>query len=161
MGFSVTISHAILLIAAIIVASSFAFVMIAKTSTLSSIFSQNINQLTINSQLDFTFVYAYYNSVEGAFYVYLKNTGLAEIPGSYIAKSDLIIISNNKAQLIIYGDTKPGYWIFQDTNGISGWQIGETVVIKAYNQTAVDLRMVIKFVLPSGLAKDYYVWLGD
>lgn len=161
MGFSVTISHAIMLITAIIVASSFAFVMMAKTSVLSSLFSQNINQLTINAQLDFAFVYSYYNKEEGVFYIYLKNTGLTEMPSSYITKSDLLIISNNNAQLLLYGDTRPGYWVFQDTNGINGWQVGETIIIQAFNQSAVDLRAIVKFVLPSGLAKEYYVWLGD
>lgn len=159
MGFSVTISHAILLIASIIIASSFAIAVIAKTSVFSSIFSQNINQYTLNSQIDFTIIYSYFDNGLGAFVIFVKNTGLIDISDAYLSKADVYLISNGKAQLLSYGPS-PGQWTYRDTNGVGGWQVGETIVLTARNETPTDLRVIVKLALPNGYSKDSLVWLG-
>jgi len=160
MGFSVTIAHGILLIASIVVASVFAIAVIGRTSLLTSIFSQNVNQLSIDLRTDFSLIYAYYDSQEGVFKVFAKNTGQQELSASYLSKSDVYLVGGGRVQLLNYGEG-PGTWTYADGNGAPGWQPGETITLLASNSTDLGASVIIKFVLPNGLSKDYYAWLGD
>lgn len=161
MGFSVTISHAIILIASVIVASSFALVMVSKTNVFSSILSQNINKMTLNSQIDFSIIYSYYDGEDNAFILFVKNTGHIELNDNFITKSDIYIISNGKVQLLTYGTSRNNQWFYVDTNNVPGWQIGETMIFKAYNQSSTNHKVIIKIALPNGMSRDSVIWLGD
>lgn len=153
MGSSTTIAHALLTIAAITVASAFAFAMILKTGSLTSSISQLVFSQSNELRTDLTIVEVQYDPSLGAFVVYVKNTGLNDIPLSQLELTDVYLGTyGGSLSLYLYNPAGgAGYWNYTKTvTSASSWVAGETLIVKVYNNTRVDPPYHVRVVLPGG-----------
>ncbi len=158
MGASTTITHAILMIAAVIIASIFAFTVILKTSTLTSSISQIIfsEQSAFKTQLTITDIE--YSSSKGCFEIYVKNTGYSDITEDLIEKMDVYLGGEGDGlDLYVYSSTPTlGQWNYTETlYNDNSWNVGETIIIHAYNSTEIKPPYHVKIVLPNGVGTEY------
>jgi len=94
MGVSTTITHAILTIAAIIMASLFVVGVISQLNTVLNTINIVIKTRSDTYRTSISIIYAYYDSNQGKIYIYIKNTG--ELSYSELNKSiDIFIIDAN------------------------------------------------------------------
>ncbi len=153
MGASTTIAHALLTIAAIAVAATFAFTMIAKTTTLNSGISQMLFSQSQNLRMDITIIDFYYDTTNNYFTIYAKNTGYIDINLSLLNDTDIYLGEyGSELDLYTYNQTGgAGHWNYTQTdNDSSVWSTGETLVIHLFNQTSIDTPYYLKMVLPNG-----------
>ena len=153
MGSSTTIAHALLTIAAITVASAFAFAMILKTGSLTSTISQLVFSQTNELRTDLTIVEVQYDPGLGAFVVYVKNTGLSDIPSSQLELTDVYLGTYGESlSLYLYKATGgTGYWNYTKTLSTTpSWVAGETIIMYVYNSTQVNPPYHVRVVLPGG-----------
>ncbi len=94
MGVSTTITHAILTIAAVIMASLFVVGVISQLNTVMNTINIAIKTRSDTYRTSISIIYAYYDDSQNKIYIYIKNTG--EIPYSDLNKSmDIFIVDAN------------------------------------------------------------------
>lgn len=157
MGESTTIAHALLTIAAITIASVFAFVMLTKISSLNSSIGQFIYSNVNTVQSDLSIIDFFYNSSGNCFVIYVKNVGSTSISLSNLNLTDVYLGTYNSASLLFTYDPagSPGHWNY--TTAFSSnltWPPGGTIIVFLYNQTAVQPPYYLKMVLPSGVGAE-------
>jgi len=141
MGFSLTITEAIMVIASVVMASGFAAYAIYAGTSLQSNIMQNLGNAEKNMDTRLDIVYAVVNQTSNPsplFTIYVKNTG--SLP---ISNFDLITVYAG-----VYGQAMPYYYSasattgsgqfnMTDANGDGIVQIGEAAIIQVYNATNV------------------------
>jgi flagellar protein FlaG len=94
MGVSTTLTHAILTIAAVIMASLFVIGIIGQLNTVMNTINIAIKTRSDTYRTSISIIYAYYDDTNNKIYIYIKNTG--EIPYSGLNKSiDIFIVDAN------------------------------------------------------------------
>lgn len=158
MGFSVTITHIIMVIAAVVLASTFVACAFYTGSVVQNEFTQGVSDAksTIDTQLDI--VYATANTTEPiAFVIYAKNTG--KLPMSDFTYIDIYVGEYGKAQLYSYdpaASTGSGKFTVADADGDGTWELRETATIYAYPSGAIDGTVLEAKIVPSkGVGSDY------
>lgn len=156
MGESTTITHALLTIAAITIASIFAFVMLTKISTLNSSISQMIYSNVNGMESSITIIDFYYDSQNQSFVVFVKNTGSMDISPTFASMTDVYLGTYGQGtSLYTYSSSpSPGHWSYTKTQPTASWKAGETIVILVYNTTAVIPPYQIKIVMPNGIGAE-------
>ncbi|AFH42914.1 flagellar protein FlaG [Fervidicoccus fontis] len=157
MGESTTITHALLTIAAITIASIFAFVMISKISAINSSITQMISSNVNNMESSITIIDFFYNSSGGSFVIYVKNVGTSDISLSALQNTDVYIGTYN-SPLTLYtylSSAYPGHWNYTlAIGGSNSWSAGSTIIIYLYNQTSISPPYYVKIVLPIGIGSE-------
>ena len=131
MGFSVTLSEMIMLIASIILASAISSYTVYVGNLVMSDVSQNVNDMRRSTYVKLEVTYA---TTESDHYViYVKNVG--SLPVSDYSSLDVYVGEYGKAQLYTYNETAPlGCYnltiVGDDGDGV--WDPGETARIDAY-----------------------------
>jgi flagellar protein FlaG len=141
MGFSLTITEAIMVIASVVMASGFAAYAIYAGTSLQSNIMQNLDaaKKNMNTQLDI--VYAVVNQTSDPsplFTVYVKNTG--SLPISDFELISVYVGGYGQAMLYSYNasaTTGSGLFNMTDANGNGVVQVGEAAIIQVYNATNV------------------------
>jgi len=158
LGFSTTITHAILVVAALTAASILSTAIIIKFNFITSTISQVVQSQANSLLTDITIIDVFYNSTGGYFIIYAKNTGNLEIARDSISKTDVYLGRYGDAlDLYIYNASGgPGYWNYSKADPSStSWLVGETITIKVYNRTTVQSPYHVKICLPSAVVEEF------
>ena len=160
MGFSLTITEAIMVIASVVLASGFAAYAIYAGTSLQSNIMQNLNDAKKSMDTRLDIVYAVVNQTTDPsplFTIYIKNAGSLPIPDF-----DLIsVYAGAYGQAMVYSynsnaTTGSGQFNMTDANGNGVVEIGESAIIQVYNATTVSGRLYEAKVVPyRGIPSSY------
>ncbi|MGD0978350.1 MAG: hypothetical protein ABR962_04320 [Candidatus Bathyarchaeia archaeon] len=160
MGFSLTITEAIMVIASVVMASGFAAYAIYAGTSLQSNIMQNLDNAKKNMDTQLDIVYAVVNQTSDPsplFTIYVKNTG--SLP---ISEFDLISVyvgGYGQAMLYSYNasaTTGSGKFNMTDANGNGVVQVGEAATIQVYNATSVSGNLYEAKIVPyRGIPSSY------
>jgi len=160
MGFSLTITEAIMVIASVVMASGFAAYAIYAGTSLQSNIMQNLDAAKKSMDTRLDIVYAVVNQTSDPsplFTIYVKNTGS-------IAISDFELISvyvGGYGQAMLYSynasaTTGSGMFNMTDADGNGVVQVGEAAIIQVYNATNVLGNLYEAKVVPyRGISSSY------
>ena len=158
MGFSLTITHLIIVIASVVLASAFVAAAFYTGNVVQSEFSQGVSDAksTIDTQLDI--VYATANTTGSPVYaIYAKNTG--KLPVTTFTYMDIYVGNYGEAQLYSYdasASAGSGKFSITDANGNDEWEPRETATIYAYPTGSIDGTVLEAKIVPSkGIGSDY------
>ena len=161
MGFSVTMSHILIVIGSVVLASGFSAYAMYTGQSLQSNVLQNVSDVKRQMSLQVQIVYATIdNSTNPAhFVIYVKNIGWILLNDfTYL---DVYVGEYGKAMLYTYSPTAhngTGTFNLTDANEDGIWEPRETAVIRAYpsNQSDIEGVMFEAKVVPfRGLASSY------
>jgi len=151
MGESTTIVHALLTIAALLLAAIFAVTVLGRLGFLQSTLSDLIRSKTEIIQTNVKIVSGFYNESEDAYVIYVKNIGNRPITQQMLNNTDIYLGTYGaEVKLYRYGDGSVGTWTATDLNGDGIWSSGETLIIKVYTGSEVQSPVYVKIVLPTG-----------
>ncbi|MCI4396939.1 MAG: hypothetical protein JHC28_05210 [Thermoprotei archaeon] len=157
MGESTTITHALLTIAAVTIATIFAFTMLSKISALNNSISQMIYSNVNNMESSITIIDFYYDSQNQSFIIYVKNTGSMDISPTFANMTDVYLGTYGQGStLYTYSsDPSPGHWTYYKTQQGDAWKTGETIIIALFNSTSISPPYQLKIIMPSGLGGEF------
>ncbi|MCW3984328.1 MAG: flagellin [Candidatus Bathyarchaeota archaeon] len=158
MGFSLTITHIIVVIASVILASAFVACALYTGNVVQNEFTQAVSDAksTISTQVEI--VYATANQTgTPVFAIYAKNVGKLSI--NDFTFLDVYVGNYGSAQLYNYDATAAGgsgKFTITDANGNGVWEPRETATILAYPTGAIDGSVLEAKIVPSkGIGSDY------
>ncbi len=158
MGFSVTITHIIVVIASVVLASSFTAVAFYTGNVMQNDLTQGVSDVkkTVDTQLDIVYATA---NITGSpeFVVYAKNTG--KLPVNDYTYLDVYVGKYGNAQFCSYNSSatsESGTFTITDANGDGVWEPKETATIYAYPSDAIDGTTLEARIVPStGIGSEY------
>jgi len=159
MGFSVTMSHILIVIGSVVLASGFSVYVLYTGQTLQSNILQNVSDVRRQMSLQVQIVYATIdNSTTPSHYViYVKNIGW--ILMNNFTYLDVYVGEYGRAMLYTYSSAAhngTGTFNLTDANGDSIWEPRETAVVRAYPTSDIEGVMFEAKVVPfRGLASSY------
>jgi archaellum component FlaG (FlaF/FlaG flagellin family) len=160
MGFSLTITEAIMIIASVVLASAFSSYAIYAGTSLQSNIMQNLNDARRNMDTRLEIVYATVNQASNAsplFMIYVKNTG--NMPISDMNLITLYVGTYGQATMYSYNSTAAagtGTFNIYDSNGNGVIEVGEAAEIEAFNATSVAASLYeAEVVLYRGVPSHY------
>jgi len=158
MGFSLTITHIIMVIGAVILASAFVAAALYTGNVVQNEFNQGVKdaKTTVDTQVDI--VYATANTTGSPVFVfYAKNTG--KLPLSDFTYLDVYVGSYGQAQLYSFdavASAGSGKFSIADANGNGIWEPKETATIYAYSTGLIEGATLEAKIVPSqGIGSDY------
>jgi len=129
---SVTISEVIILIAATLLAGSFAAYLVFYGNIIQNNVATSIDTVRHQMNIRVKIVYATINKSENCYIIYVKNAGYLPIHNSSFSSIDLYVGPYRRATLYRYNQTLDvGYFTIADSDGDGVWEVGETAVLKA------------------------------
>jgi archaellum component FlaG (FlaF/FlaG flagellin family) len=159
MGFSVTLSHIIMVIASVCLASAFSAYAFYSGNLVQNELAQNVNnyKITVNIRLEIVYATVDNTTTPPHFVIYAKNTG--NLPVSDFTFLDVYVGEYGKAQLFTYNataDAGSGQFKLSTANGDSVWEPRETAVIRAYPTSIVEgVIFEAKLVPSKGIGSSY------
>ncbi len=158
MGFSVTLTHIIMVIASVILASIFTASAFYAGNMVQNQLTQGVSDVktTIGIQLDI--VYATANTTNPPnFVIYAKNTG--NLPINDFTNLDVYVGQYGIANLYTYDSTAnvgSGKFTIVDSNGNGIWEPRETAAIYVYPTGEINGTIFEAKIVPSqGIGSDY------
>ncbi len=158
MGFSVTLTHIIMVIAAVILASIFTAGAFYVGNIVQNEMTQGVSNFkgTVDTQVDI--VYATVNTTSPPnFVIYAKNTG--NLPISDFTYLDVYVGNYGSAQLYTYNPTAnagSGNFSITVSNGNGIWEPLETATIYVYPSGEINGTIFEAKIVPSeGVGSDY------
>lgn len=157
MGFSVTLSHIIMVIASVTLASVFSAYAFYTGNSVQNELMQNVNDAKRMNNLQLEIVYATVdNSTDPPhFVIYVKNVGCLLLNDfTYL---DVYVGEYGTAQLYTYNSTAvSGQFNLTDASGDGVWEPRETVTIRAYPSSQVEGVMFEAKIVPfRGIGSSY------
>ncbi|MEM0059949.1 MAG: flagellin [Desulfurococcaceae archaeon] len=150
MGESTTITHAILTIVAILMASVFATAVLSQLNNVINSLSITLKNRSDTYRMSITIIHALYDRNQGLIYIYVKNTG--EVPYSDLDNID-VFISDYSGSTDYY---KPGAENITEYGSIQGvFEKGETILILIQARRTYTPPLEIKLVLSNGYKATY------
>jgi archaellum component FlaG (FlaF/FlaG flagellin family) len=141
MGFSLTITEAIMIIASVVLASAFSSYAIYAGTSLQSNIMQNLDDARRNMDTRLEIVYATVNQTVNAtplFMIYVKNTG--NMPISQVNLITVYVGAYSQATMYSYdpsATTGTGTFNITDSNENGIIEVGEAAEIRVFNATSV------------------------
>jgi len=135
MGFSVTLSHIIMVIASVALASVFSAYAFYTGNSVQNQLMQNVNDAKRMANLQLEIVYATVDNSTGPphFVIYVKNVGSLSLNNfTYL---DIYVGKYGRAHLYTYNSSAiagSGQFNLTDANGDGVWDPRETATIRAY-----------------------------
>lgn len=159
MGFSLTLSHIIMVIASVCLASAFSIYAFYTGNLVQNELAQNVNDYKRIVSLQLEIVYATINETTSPshFVIYAKNVGYLSLTDFTFL--DVYVGEYGKAQLFLYNITAEvgsGQFNLSDADGDNIWEPRETVVIRAYPSSSVEGVIFEAKIVPSkGIGSSY------
>lgn len=159
MGFSVTMSHILIVIGSVVLASGFSVYTLYTGQTLQSNILQNVSDVRRQMSLQVQIVYATIDNstTPSHFVIYVKNIGW--ILMNNFTYLDVYVGEYGRAMLYTYSSTAhngTGTFNLIDANEDDIWEPRETAMIKAYPTSDIEGVMFEAKVVPfRGLASSY------
>lgn len=158
MGFSTTITHAILIVAALTAASILSTAVILKFNFLTSTLSQVVRSQANSLLTDITIIDVFYNSSGNYFIIYAKNTGKLEISQNSLSKADVYLGSYGEPLALYTYNASGGlgHWNYTKTDSSStNWLLGETIIIRVFNDTVIQAPYHVKVYIPDATVEEF------
>jgi len=159
MGFSLTLSEIIMVIASVVLASSFSAYAIYAGTSLQSNVLQGIDTVKTNMNTRVDIVYATIDEETSPkhFVIYVKNTGT--IPLKDFVLIDVYVGEYRKATLYSYNPNAgagSGKFNLTDVDSDGVWEIGETATIRAFPKNDVNASLYEARIVPyRGIPSSY------
>jgi flagellar protein FlaG len=160
MGFSLTLTEAIMVIASVVLASGFSAYAIYAGTSLQSNIMQNLDNAKQSMDTRLDIVYAVVNETSDPsplFTIYVKNAG--NLPVSSFNLISVYVGVYGRALAYSYNASAgagSGQFNMSDADGNDIVQIGETAVIEVYNATSLSGTLYEAKVVPyRGIASSY------
>jgi len=159
MGFSVSLTHIIMVIAAVTLASGFSAYAIYNGSVVQNEVLYGVRDAKTRMRLQVDIVYATLepSTTPPHFVIYVKNVG--SIPLSNYTFIDIYVGEYGRSQLYSYSQTASagsGKFNLTDISGDGVWEPRETAVIRAYPTTDVEgVMFEAKIVVLNGIGSSY------
>jgi archaellum component FlaG (FlaF/FlaG flagellin family) len=161
MGFSVTLSHVIMVIASVTLASIFSAYAFYTGNIVQSEWMQNVNDAKrmFNMQLEIVHATIDNSTVPPHFVIYVKNVGY--LPLNDFTCLDVYVGPYGEAQLYTYNSSAgagSGQFSLSDANGNGVWDPRETATIRAYPTASSNVEGVMfeaKVVPSRGIGSSY------
>ena len=160
MGFSLTITEAIMVIASVVLASGFASYAIYAGTSLQSNILQNLDSVKRNIQTRIDIVYAFVNQTTDPsplFVVYVKNTGT--LPVSDFDLISVYVGGYGQATLYSYNSsaiTGSGQFTLIDADDNGVCDVGEAATMRVFNATSVTASLYEAKIVPyRGISNSY------
>jgi len=159
MGFSVTLSHVIMVIASVSLASAFAAYAFYMGNNVQNALMQNVNDYKMMVNMRVKIVYATINSSSNPphFIIYAKNVGY--VPLNNFTFLDVYAGKYGELHLFTYSPYAgegSGKFSLSTANGDLIWEPRETAVIRAYPSSALSGQIFEVKVIPwNGVGDDY------
>ncbi len=159
MGFSVTLSHVIMVIASVCLASAFSAYAFYTGNVVQSELMQSVSDAKrmTNTQLEIVYATVDNSTSPAHFTVYAKNVG--SLPLRDFDYIDLYVGEYCQAQLYSYNvtaDVGSGKFNLTDANGDGVWAPRETATIRAYPTSTVDYAILEARLVPfKGIGSNY------
>ena len=159
MGFSITVSEAIILIASIVMASGFSSYAIYAGSSLQSNIMQNLDTVKRNMHTRMDIVYATINETTDPmhFVIYVKNTGALSIYDFNLL--DVYVGPYGQAMLYFYNasaDVGSGQFKLIDADRDGICEVGEAAAIQAFSKSNSTSSLYEAKVVPyRGISSGY------
>ncbi|MEM2995140.1 MAG: hypothetical protein QXI91_03875 [Candidatus Bathyarchaeia archaeon] len=151
MGFSVTLSHIIMVIASVCLASVFSTYALYTGNIVHNELVQNVNDYKRIINLQLEIVYATVdNSTTPSFVIYAKNVGY--LPLSDFTYVDVYVGEYGKAQLYTYNSTADAgsdQFTLSDADSDGIWEPRETATIRAYPSSNIEGVIFEAKIVPS------------
>jgi len=156
---SESINTMIIVIAGIILASMISVALFTQFGVLDSSMRIIVRNAQEKIQTSISISLVSFNTSEtGAVYIviYVKNTGARSISSQELSSTDVYLQDSSRTLFLIYNPVNSlGNWNYIDTDQDNIWSVGETLIIRAYNNTALSLPIKIIIVLPNGVSAEY------
>jgi archaellum component FlaF (FlaF/FlaG flagellin family) len=159
MGFSVTLTHIIMVIASVCLASSFSAYAFYTGNVVQNELMQNVSDAKrmTNTQLEIVYATVDNSTVPAHFVIYAKNVG--NLPIGDFAYLDIYVGEYCQAQLYSYNLTAgegSGQFNLTDANGDGVWEPRETATLRAYPANPVDCAVFEARIVPfNGIGSNY------
>lgn len=159
MGFSVTLSHIIMVIASVCLASVFSTYAFYTGNLVQNELAQNVNDYKriVNLQLEIVYATVDNSTNPSHFVIYAKNVGY--LPLRDFTFLDIYVGEYGEAQLFTYNSTADagsGQFNLSDANEDGVWEPRETATIRAYPSSNVDGVIFEAKIVPSkGIGSSY------
>jgi len=159
MGFSVTLSHIIMVIASVCLASTFSAYALYTGNVVQNELMQNVSDAKRMANLQLEIVYATVDKSTSPahFVIYAKNVG--NLPLRDFTYLDIYVGEYCQAQLYSYNitaDAGSGRFNLTDANGDCVWEPRETATIRVYPTSAIDYTILEAKIVPfKGIGSNY------
>lgn len=159
MGFSVTLSHIIMVISSVCLASAFSAYAFYTGNLVQNELAQNVNDYKriVNMQLEIVYSTIDNSTTPPHFVIYAKNVGY--LPLTEFTYLDVYVGEYGKATLFTYDPAaEPGSERFTltDANENGVWELRETATIRAYPSSDIDgVIFEAKIVPARGIGSTY------
>lgn len=159
MGFSVTLSHIIMVIASVCLASAFSTYAFYTGNIVQNELMQNVSDAKRMTSLQLEIVYATVdNSTNPShFVIYAKNIG--SLPLKDFAYLDVYVGEYCQAQFYTYNSTAEagsGQFNLTDASGDGIWEPRETVAIRVFPESTIEGAVFEAKIVPSrGIGSSY------
>lgn len=159
MGFSVTLSHIIMIISSVTLASGFSAYAFYSGNIVQNELMQNVSDIKRMNNLQLEIVYATVDNSTGPphFVIYVKSVGC--LPVNNFTYLDIYVGEYGRAQLYSYNSTAdPGSGQFKltDASGDGVWEPRETATIRVYPSITVEGVMFEAKIVPfRGIGSSY------
>ncbi len=159
MGFSVTLSHIIMVIASVCLASAFSAYAFYTGNIVQNELMQNVSDAKRMTSLQLEIVYATVDNstTPSHFVIYAKNIG--SLPLKDFAYLDIYVGEYCQAQLYTYNLTAEagsGQFNLTDASGDGIWEPRETVAIRVFSESTIEGAVFEAKIVPSrGIGSSY------
>ncbi len=159
MGFSVTLSHIIMVIASVSLASAFCAYAYYTGNVVQSELMQTVSDAKrmTNTQLEIVYATVDNSTSPAHFAIYAKNVG--DLPVKDFEYLDLYVGEYCQAQLYSYNltaDAGSGKFNLTDASGDGVWDPRETATIRAYPTGTIDYTVFEARIVPfQGIGSNY------
>ena len=159
MGFSVTLSHIIMVIASVCLASAFSAYAFYTGNLVQNELMQNVSDYKriINMQLEIVYATIDNSTTPEHFVIYAKNVGY--LPFSDFNFLDVYVGSYGEAKLFTYNSSASagsGQFNLSDADEDSVWELRETAIIRAYPTSDIEGVIFEAKIVPSkGIGSSY------
>jgi archaellum component FlaF (FlaF/FlaG flagellin family) len=157
MGYSVTLSHIIMVISSICLASVFSAYAFYTGNLVHNELAHNVNDYRsmVNLRLEIVYATVDTSTSPSHFVIYAKNVG--NLPLSNYTFLDVYVGEYGKAQLFTYNATPgSGQFNLTDANGNGVWEPRETATIRAYPGNSISGTVFEAKIVPfKGIGSSY------
>jgi len=159
MGFSLTLSHIIIVIGSVVLASIFSAYTIYTGSNVQNVLMQSTRDMKMRIAIQIEIVYATIDNSTSPphFVIYAKNVGWASLKN--FTYMDVYISNYGEAILFTYNSTASegsGQFKVEDANGNGIWEPKETACIRAYPTERIEGAVFEAKIVPStGTGSEY------
>lgn len=152
MGESTTITHAILTIVAVLMASLFAAAVLSQLNNVINSLSATIKNKSDTYRMSIIIIYALYDKNTNSLYIYLKNTG--EVPYSDLDNID-VFVKDYTGRVDYYKSSQATKQEYGNVNNIL--EKGETMLLNITTVTTYTPPLEVKVVFSNGYSVTYTV----